>query len=62
MIREIAGRLDRLNAGQDVWGNKKRGSLGRPALKDNQYFFDFNGEFWADELGEYTFALRPECN
>ncbi len=50
-----------LNAGQDVWGSKKKGSLGRPPIKNWQYFYDFNGEFWADELGEYTFALRPEC-
>lgn len=50
-----------LNAGQDIWGNKKRGSLGRPSIRNNQYFFQFNGEFWADELGDYVFALRPEC-
>lgn len=59
---QVEQMASNLNSGQDVWGNKKRGSLGRPALKNNQYFFDFNGEFWADELGEYTFALRPECN
>lgn len=52
---------DNLNAGQDEFGAKKRGSLGRPALRDDQYFFTFNGEFWDDELGDYAFALRPEC-
>ncbi len=53
---------DTLNNGEDVWGQKKLGSLGRPALRDDQMFYSFNGEFWADELGDYTFALRPECN
>lgn len=27
----------------------------------NQYFFDFNGSFWADELGDYSFALSSAC-
>lgn len=49
------------NSGEDVWGNKKRGSLPRPNLKDDQYFWSFNGEFWSDELGDYVFALKPEC-
>jgi tetratricopeptide (TPR) repeat protein len=66
MLRRSRSQVERMmnnaNASEDVWGNKKRGSLGHPSLKDNQYFFDFNGEFWADELGDYTFALRPECN
>lgn len=58
---QVEQMSNNVNAGQDVWGNKKRGSLGRPSIKDNQYFFQFNGEFWADELGDYVFALRPEC-
>ena len=28
---------------------------------EKQYFWDFNGEFWADELGDYVFALKSEC-
>lgn len=27
----------------------------------SQYFFDFNGSFWADELGDYSFALSSAC-
>jgi hypothetical protein len=29
--------------------------------KDYQYFWTFNGEFWADELGDYVFALESQC-
>jgi hypothetical protein len=29
--------------------------------RDYQYFWTFNGEFWADELGDYVFALEPQC-
>lgn len=63
MLRRAKGQLEQSssNDATDVWGNKKRGSLGKPPTKDNQYFWDFNGEFWADELGEYVFSLRPEC-
>ncbi len=33
----------------------------RPTRKDNQLFWDFNGEFWNDELGDYVFGLESEC-
>jgi tetratricopeptide (TPR) repeat protein len=66
MLRRGRSQIEQLttnvNAGEDIWGAKRRGSLGRPRIRSNQYFWHFNGEFWADELGEYTFALRPECN
>lgn len=37
---------------------KGRSSINR---KDYQYFWNFNGEFWSDELGDYVFALESEC-
>lgn len=63
MLRRKKNKIENsdINLGLDVWGNKKRGSLGRPRLRDEQYFWDFNGEFWADELGDYLLALKPEC-
>ncbi|MGZ3695056.1 MAG: hypothetical protein ACXWQO_12960 [Bdellovibrionota bacterium] len=57
-VEKLSGDV---NNGKDIWGQKKRGSLGRPSIRDGQYFWQFNGEFWADELGDYVFALRPEC-
>ena len=33
--------------------NVKRGRL--------QHFYSFDGEFWADELGEYSFGLKSKC-
>ncbi len=39
----------------------KRGDVKYIERNDKQYFWDFNGEFWADELGDYVFALRSEC-
>lgn len=39
----------------------KRGDVKYIERNEKQYFWDFNGEFWADELGDYVFALRSEC-
>ena len=55
--------------------SQKRNQIYRPADKNarsrgeeqnikrniNQYFFDFNGSFWADELGDYSFGLASSC-
>lgn len=42
-------------------GTRKRGDIQYLKRNDKQYFWTFNGEFWADELGDYVFALRSEC-
>ncbi|MFZ4713955.1 MAG: hypothetical protein ACOYL6_09600 [Bacteriovoracaceae bacterium] len=39
----------------------KRGDEKYIERSDKQYFWTFNGEFWADELGDYVFALSSEC-
>lgn len=39
----------------------KRGDIELIEKNEKQYFWNFNGEFWADELGDYVFALRSEC-
>lgn len=47
------------------WGgdtNRSRGDIKYLKRNDKQYFWTFNGEFWADELGDYVFALKSECN
>lgn len=41
--------------------NRDRGDIKYIEKNDKQYFWDFNGEFWADELGDYVFALKSEC-
>jgi tetratricopeptide (TPR) repeat protein len=32
-----------------------------PKRRGDQMYFDFNGEFWNDEIGDYVFALDSEC-
>ena len=41
--------------------NRGRGDIKNLKRTDKQYFWTFNGEFWADELGDYVFSLKSEC-
>ena len=41
--------------------DRKRGNITHLQRTDKQYFWTFNGEFWADELGDYVFSLKSEC-
>ncbi|GAB4009507.1 MAG: hypothetical protein Fur0010_00240 [Bdellovibrio sp.] len=40
---------------------RSRGDIANLQRTDKQYFWTFNGEFWADELGDYVFSLKSEC-
>lgn len=59
-LEVLAQRKERLYQ-TDVVQGKKRGDVKYIERNDKQYFWNFNGEFWADELGDYVFALRSEC-
>lgn len=59
-LEVLAQRKERLYQ-SDVVPNQKRGDVKYLDRNDKQYFWTFNGEFWADELGDYVFALRSEC-
>lgn len=45
---------------EDEEGVMKRGASD-VERREYQYFWSFNGEFWADELGDYVFALESQC-
>lgn len=57
----LALRKERLYQTEGASQNSKRGDVKYIQRNDKQYFWTFNGEFWADELGDYVFALRSEC-
>lgn len=59
-LEVLAQRKEKLYQ-SDIIPNKKRGDVQYIERNDKQYFWTFNGEFWADELGDYVFALRSEC-
>ena len=41
--------------------NRTRGDINNLVRTEKQYFWSFNGEFWADELGDYVFSLESKC-
>lgn len=46
----------------DITGtDRSRGSIENLKRSQKQYFWNFEGEFWLDELGDYVFSLKPEC-
>ena len=49
------------NTKADQKVDRNRGSENNVNRKITQYFFDFNGSFWADELGDYSFGLQSKC-
>lgn len=57
----LALKKERLYKSDRPIGSGKRGDVKYIDRNDKQYFWNFNGEFWADELGDYVFALRSEC-
>ncbi len=54
-------RDDIYNAKALAATDRNRGSDVNVKRKTSQYYFDFNGSFWADELGDYSFGLQSSC-
>lgn len=40
---------------------RSRGSLKNVNRRFDQHFWTFRGEFWADEIGDYSFGLKSNC-
>jgi hypothetical protein len=55
----LAQRKAKLYSFDDT--KRERGDIEYIQRNEKQYFWNFNGEFWADELGDYVFALKSEC-
>ncbi|MFI5391686.1 MAG: hypothetical protein ACHQYQ_10015, partial [Bacteriovoracales bacterium] len=58
---EILSRLKQEAYSASTEEKRERGDVKYVERTSNQYFWTFNGEFWADELGDYVFALKSEC-
>lgn len=57
---EILGKKkSAIYQGKEIKG--KRGDVEYLKRNRDQYFWTFKKEFWADELGDYVFALASEC-
>ncbi|PIK14602.1 MAG: hypothetical protein CES88_09695 [Halobacteriovorax sp. JY17] len=59
---EVLARRKESLYSPDLSMNRGRGDIRNLKRTDKQYFWNFNGEFWADELGDYVFSLKSECS
>ena len=46
---------------QQLVSDRSRGDLNNIDVKVDDDFWEFNGAFWADELGDYSFGLKSNC-
>lgn len=60
-LEVLSKRKNELYNDVSVTSERKRGDITHLKRTDKQYFWTFNGEFWADELGDYVFSLKSEC-
>lgn len=52
----------RLESGIDIVGDMARQSLERPVIPAEDWeYWNFQGEFWIDEIGYYQFTLKSGC-
>lgn len=58
---EVLNRKKQYLYSPDSFVSRSRGDVKNIVRNDKQYFWTFNGEFWADELGDYVFSLKSEC-
>ena len=57
----ISRRKDLLYENRKLVSKRARGSYGNLQQKESEFFYTFNGAFWADELGDYSFGLKSNC-
>lgn len=57
----LAKKREEIYTSNENNSGRNRGSEKNVNRKIDQYFFDFNGSFWADELGDYSFGLESRC-
>lgn len=57
----LSKKRDDLYTPASAQKDRQRGESQNIKRSTDQYFFDFNGSFWADELGDYSFGLESKC-
>lgn len=54
-------KRDLLYKNKSLISDRGRGSYENLQRTQKQHFYDFRGAFWADELGDYSFGLKSNC-
>lgn len=60
-LEVLAQKRTMLYQEEKLISNRSRGDLSNVKRETTQHFWDFSGAFWADELGEYSFGLKSNC-
>lgn len=58
----ISRKKDLVYENKRLISNRARGTFENIKASELEYFFSYNGEFWADELGDYSFGLKTNCS
>ncbi|PIP94204.1 MAG: hypothetical protein COW00_13325 [Bdellovibrio sp. CG12_big_fil_rev_8_21_14_0_65_39_13] len=54
-------KRDLLYSNEKLVADRSRGDYSNVNRKIDQHFYHFDGEFWGDELGDYSFGLKSNC-
>ncbi len=57
----ISRRKDLVYDNKKLVSTRARGSYDNVNRESDEFFYTFNGAFWADELGDYSFGLKSNC-
>ncbi len=60
-LEVISRKKDLLYNDKTLVAKRARGGLENVNRDTDEYFFTFQGAFWADELGDYSFGLKSNC-
>lgn len=57
----IARKRDLVYRNKKLIADRSRGDLSNVTRSKYEQFWNFQGEFWADELGDYSLGLKSNC-
>ncbi|MFY7992319.1 MAG: hypothetical protein ACOVP4_03425 [Bacteriovoracaceae bacterium] len=57
----ISKKKDLIYSNKKLIADRGRGDLGQVQRAKTESFWTFDGPFWADELGDYSFGLKSNC-
>ena len=57
----ISRKKDLIYSNKQLISDRSRGDYSNVTRSKFEYFWDFRGEFWADEIGDYSMGLKSNC-
>jgi homoserine dehydrogenase len=57
----ISKKKDLVYSNKKLIADRGRGDLSHVQRAKTESFWSFDGPFWADELGDYSFGLKSNC-